>query len=390
MNKLLHRINNNYKIIEIVSYTFIFLLSLRIIYKQILFGPDYKIHIDIINQFLYHKFYIPHPGFHIIIHILSKITALPYNQITTIFMALVIVVTIKITEIILNTTPKITENRVLILFVAIAINITIAMYAPFFSIYMYLGQWSPTIWHSPTFSLLKPFALWGFFSLLFIINDNKKSTTQYLFLTSIILALGSLIKPSFIICLIPAVSLYLLFFRWKQLKLYFKIAIVFLPSILFLLFQFFETYRIKETSSYFHDKIIFTWFGVMKTYSTNLFVSFILVIGFPLCVLLFNYKKIKGNTQLLLSWILVIVSYLISGFLAEQEKFKLGAFIFSFEICLFILYVFSLIEFLRWFNDIKQNKIKIFITTIIFSYHLISGLIYLFGILKYGSCIYVQ
>ena len=67
-----------YLIIKIFTYFILFLIFIRLIAVQISSGPDYFIHISIIDKFLKGSFYIPHPGFHILTYTLSKITTIPY------------------------------------------------------------------------------------------------------------------------------------------------------------------------------------------------------------------------------------------------------------------------------------------------------------------------
>jgi hypothetical protein len=274
------------------------------------------------------------------------------------------------------------KNPNVYLFFSVAVNIAIAIFLPFFNRDMYLGQWSPNIWHSPTMTLLKPFALVSFLWFIQILKDRSAIKPYFLILVSISLLIGTFVKPSYIICLIPAVGIYLFIFHYKQTDLYMKLFWVFLPSLLLLAYQYLETYSLSETNSYFHDNIKLTWFGVTKMYTKSVFVSTLLVTAFPLSVLVMKYKGIRKNIPLLFSWILWTVSFLISGLLAEQYKFSQGAFIFSYIICLFILYVFSVGEYLNWFSEFKKYYLRITIIGLILSYHLISGILYLSNLLK--------
>jgi hypothetical protein len=374
-----------FKIIEVVIYSFLFLLFVRLVYMQIISGPDYGTHLKIIDKYVQGHFYIPHPGFHITIFCLSKITSISYASITPFFMAFIIVLTIFITKkILIYLSPGISSPFIYLLF-SIAINFVIAIYIPFFNREMYLGQWSPNIWHSPTMSFLKPFALLCFFWLIQFLKNRDNLKQGLLFLTSVSLLIGTFIKPSFIICLLPAVTLYLLIFRFRQYNLYLKIFWIFLPSLLLLSYQFIETYNLENTSSYFHDKIILTWFGVDKIYTKSILISTLLVLAFPFCILVFSYRRIKQNIPLLLSWILIVTSFFISNIFAESNKFGAGAFIFSYIICLFILFVFSLSEYLNWFVEFKKNWLKISVAGIIFSFHLVSGIFYFSKLIVHGS-----
>jgi hypothetical protein len=300
-------------------------------------------------------------------------------------MAFIIVLTIFITnKILIYLSPGLSSPLIYLLF-SIAINFVIAIYIPSFNKKMYIGQWSPNIWHSPTMTFLKPFALMSFFWLILYLKNKDNLKRGLLFLSSVSLLIGTFIKPSFVICFIPAVALYLLFFRYKQYKLYLKIFLVFLPSLLLLSYQYIETYSLGNTPSYFHDKIILTWFGVNKIYTKSILISTLLVLAFPLSILAFSYRRIKQNIPLLLSWILLVVSFFISNIIAESIKFVAGAFIFSYIICLFILFVFSLSEYLNWFVEFKKNRLKISIAGIIFSFHLFSGILYFSKLIEHGS-----
>lgn len=389
MKKTLLRIEHNYKIVEYTVYFAVFLLSLRLIQNQILCGIDYKIHINVFASSLFHKIQIPHIGFHIIAKLLSKITSLSLTNIVPIMMSFVIIGTIKLTMKIFLSQNNFPIPLVFILFLSIVANIVIALYLPFFNKFMYLGQWSPNYWHSPTYTLLKPISLLSFFIMYkLIFKDTYTPAYQYVF-TSFLFLYGTLVKPNFIICYIPFIFLMLLISR-KEFKFYLNTFYIILPSVILLLLQFYLTYILKYSDFIYNkDSIKFTWFGVMKLYTPNLFVSLFLVIGFPLSILIFELKKITLNSILLHCWIFVTLSYLISGLLAEVNNFIYANFITSYNISLFILFVFSISTYISWFHDYKSNKYRIMISSILLTYHLFSGLIYLYGLLIFGTWEYI-
>ena len=388
-------IRRNYKkLIEIILYLLVFLLVLKIVALHLNYGHDYPLHMNIIERYMNGNFYIPHPGFHISVYWLSAVTGIPAVSIIPFFIAFTFILTIIITKrFLLFLSPGIKHELVYTLF-AIAINIVIAIYLPWFNENKYLGSWSPNVWHSPTMALLKPFALLAFFGFILLLQEMNNENYKVSILVSIYLLISTLAKPSFIICFTPAICLFILFFRTKGFKLYVTSFLIFLPSLLLLIYQFIETYNLKTTDSYFHDKIIFAWFGVMKVYSNNLLISILSVLAFPLSVLLILRKKLRSNNALTLSWILFIIAFLQAAFLAEQAKFLQGAFISSYIIALFILHVSSLGEYLSWFSSSADRDIhwkEKFIAGSFLFLHFISGILYLNDIVfKYqtiSSCL---
>jgi hypothetical protein len=375
------------KIIEILLYLVIALLSLRMFLYQATTGSDISTHISIIDPFIKHTFYIPHPGFHILSFFISKISGLPYNISVPLIMACLVIISVIVTKkIIMWFLPEIKSNIIYVL-VAIALNFMTAVFLRIFNGQVYLGQWGPTIWHSPTMFLLKPFALLSFWGTLVYIRNNEPVKNLIGILVSILLLASTFTKPSFIICFIPALVVYLLIFHPGKFKTYLNVFYILLPSILLLAFQFIETYHHQNTGSYFHDRIIFTFFGFMKLHTRSILLSTLLATAFPLSVLLVINKKIKNNHFLAAGWILTIIGFLQAGLLAEEVKFNQGAFIFGYVICLFILFVFSMIEYMSWYGKEKKYLIhpvfKI-IVALIGIMHLVSGFLY-FKILVTGQ-----
>jgi len=399
--RLLLNKNSLYKAIEIIAYFLLFLFFTRIVVQFFVNGPDYNTHMKNAYKYMAGDFYIPHPAYHIITYSLAKITTIPYQHIVPVFMAAIIVFTIFLTKIILARLSPAVNNPMFYLFFAIVINLVIAIYIPMdYHGYVtgpenpniwrrpdrvfILGTGSPNMWASPTMNLLRPFALLGFLGVAALFRKDRRPTREITILTSLVLLISTWVKPSFIICLLPAAGLYLLLPRFKDRRMFFTMLWVFLPSVLLLIYQYAETYLMKDTNSYFHDKIIFSWFGVAKIYTKSVFISTLRVLAFPLLVLVFSYKNIRQNSGLLLGWLLLIISFIFYGVLAEQNKYEQGAFCFSFYVCLFILFVFSLGEYLQWFTAIKKNKIKISVAGLVLFCHLISGIVYLQGLLFDG------
>jgi hypothetical protein len=73
------------------------------------------------------------------------------------------------------------------------------------------------------------------------------------------------------------------------------------------------------------------------------------------------------------------VGFLQGSFLAEENKFRHGNFVFGYIISLFMVYLFSLIEYLSWMQPQRKPKVALAwrtLVSVIMVAHLVSGLVY--------------
>ncbi len=343
---------------------------------------DLPAHLSIINEFIRSDYYIPHPVFHLSVYYLSLITNMSIADVAPIIMTMSVLATLFIIQKLISK-----KSGPLLLLISISTIFVIAIYFPLFHSTMYLGQWSPNIWHSPTMLILKPISLLAFYFFVRSMEVSETKHVFYLIISSTFLLLSTVTKPSFVIVFLPAIFLYVLLFKRGEYRRYPAIILFAIPSIMMLAHQYIETYQSANTASYFHDKIIFTFFGVMKLYSPNIIISTLLVLAFPLAVLIASRSRITRNPYLILCWLTTVIAFLQFAFLAEKEKFYQGAFAFGYIIALFLLYIWSMKEFLSWFQPIETNinmKTKRSVA-IIYLLHLVSGVYYFYILLKGGG-----
>ncbi|MCB8994723.1 MAG: hypothetical protein H6538_03850 [Bacteroidales bacterium] len=173
MNKNLNVKNLALRFFEIALYFFIALFSLRIFFYQATINSDITVHISIIDEFVKHSFYIPHPGFHLLTYFISHISGMPYTTSVPIIMAGLVITIILITKnIIIWFLPEFKIKTIYIL-AAVSLSFVTAIYFPWFNKSIYLGQWGPNIWHSPTMFLVKPFALLSFWGMMVFILKQE-------------------------------------------------------------------------------------------------------------------------------------------------------------------------------------------------------------------------
>lgn len=354
------------------------------------FKTDTNSHVARIMPIIKGEYYLPHSMLH---YLTFGIYSLCYwlsikISLLNVMILLETFLVVLIVEIIYKILKFYLENKYsepILLLIAVSLIFITSIYAPFFNKLLYLGQWSPNTWHNPTTFIIKPIAICCMFGIYLFIQEHKFTKNKiFIVLLSAIFTLSIWAKPSFAISFYPALFIFLLVFHAKKYKLYLNIFLILLPSVIFLVIQYLRTYYVQiENTTDLKDNIIFTFFGVTRLYTSNIFISLILAIAFPLSILIMDFKNVRKNHILILAWLNIIIAYLQSSFLAEKFKFNQAAFVFGYNLALFFLFIFSFIHFLDYIRVKSEKKEKIIgsILLIVFFLHLYSGVYYYFHFL---------
>jgi len=204
----------------------------------------------------------------------------------------------------------------------------------------YFGYIGITTYHNPTIILLKPIALLHFLCTMKAF-DNHQCRKRLITLTAILTILSVIAKPSYVICLLPSLTIFIVFKQATKQTINWRLLLagIVLPSVAILTWQYGFTYSASEKHS-----IVFSPFKVMSHYSEYLFLKFILSILFPLCVYALYFKKAIRDHRLNLSWLVFFSGAFYSYFLCESgPRMFDGNFLWSGQISLFILFVVSIL-----------------------------------------------
>jgi len=222
-------------------------------------------------------------------------------------------------------------------------------------------------YQNPTSYMLKPFAL-----LQTYISIEALSGKQHQFKEIFLLAVSSIIavfsKPSFAICLLPGLFILIIWNYFRKIKIDIKTLIfgVFIPSVFFLLWQYFSTYGLESDSH-----VIFAPFLVMSKFSSYLFLKFFLSITFPFIVTVLSFKKSINDIRMQFGWIIFAVGVFLTYFFAETGwRLVAGNFTWSGQISLFILF-FCCFLYIIENQHIYRKKAIVYFT---YALHLISGI----------------
>ena len=198
--------------------------------------------------------------------------------------------------------------------------------------FTYLGVFTANPYHNATYVAARPFAILAFLwyaKLLPVyergVGKRAEGTvgettgiSDYV-LFSVFLLLATLTKPSFTLVLVGTAGLIMLFrlFRskFRNFMPSLQLGLCFVPTFVALLYQYSGVFVAKEGEE---GGIGFTLGEVWGYYCDIIPLAIGLAIGFPLLVLVLNFRELKQNTFYRLSWQLYLVSFVMAFFLYEK------------------------------------------------------------------------
>lgn len=257
--------------------------------------------------------------------------------------------------------------------------------------YKYLGVFTANPFHNATYMAARPFAILAFFKYgeLIPLYEQKNAHKEYgrdYILFSVYLLLATMAKPSFTIVLVGAAGILML---WRLFRRKFRnfvptvwLGICFVPTFVDLLYQFRGVFVPQEGQE---GGIGFTLGHVWLQYCSNLPLAIGLAIGFPILVLLLNYKELRRDSIYRFSWQIYGMSFLMAFGLYEKG-FREMDFNFSWGYMygIFFAFVGALLVLLRATvtADTKKKKGLIAIQWLAYLWHLVCGLYYFWGFLQ--------
>jgi hypothetical protein len=364
-------------------------ISSPILYKMILTGNpgDYGFHLDIAAKMQANPSILtPHFLYQLVTIFIRKLL-----HINDIYMsgfisavALEMLMAFVLFRVILRKTACTIPTAI---FLSISLMIVIpAAFLVFKDHHLYFGYIGVNVYHNPTITALKPFAI----LLFFLTADAIDTPNQNKYFTFYILIniLSLIAKPSYAICLIPAVFCYVIYLLIQKKSFNHKWIIggLFLPTILILIFQFYIAYASERLLNVTGEesKIIFAPLEVMRNFSPFLLPKFFMSFIFPFAVGVLYFKKVIRDKYLVISWTAFGFGSAYTYIMAESgRRLSHGNFLWSGQICLLILFVTTMLFLINEVHnkyDITLNRFdaKGFFCFLIYGVHVIFGGFYYF------------
>lgn len=257
--------------------------------------------------------------------------------------------------------------------------------------YKYLGVFTPNPFHNATYMAARPFAILAFFKYGELLpvyeqpNAVREHKRDYI-LFAIYLLLATMTKPSFTIVLVGAAGILML---WRMFRGRFRnfvptvwLGVCFIPTFMDLLYQFRGVFVPQEGQE---GGIGFTFGHVWAQYCGNLPLAIGLAIGFPILVLLLNYKELHKDSIYRFSWQVYVMSFLMAFFLYEKG-FREMDFNFSWGYMygIFFAFVGALLVLLRATAnaDTRKRRIVVAVQWMAYLWHLVCGVYFFWGFLQ--------
>ncbi len=239
----------------------------------------------------------------------------------------------------------------------------------------YLGYIGITSYHNPTIILLRPLAILQFILVPACFQDGA-ITWKRIGLAAAVTLLATFSKPSYAICLLPAICLIAAYRWYKKQTIQWRLLLVgfTLPTFILLSWQFLVAYSSPEQGSFF-----FFPFGVMMGLSGFVGVKFLLSILFPLVVAALFFPEAVRDMRMILAWISFAIGAFYSYFMADGAPRTFdGDWIWSGKITLLLLFCASTIFVLE---RIRTVRWKATLSSTAWTAHVAFGLAYIGHIL---------
>ncbi len=250
--------------------------------------------------------------------------------------------------------------------------------------YMYIGSYSPTVWHNSTILFLFPFAL-----ILFDLSNKQLQAfeTKRNWLILILIVLNLVIKPSYFLVFICAYPLMLLIQYGLQKQFWLGILPL-VAGMFILIIQYVVIYKISGPAANDSSSVVFLPFyknPELNEDMINIPIAMIFSLFFPILYSLLNIKKLYKNNLFIYTLLSFIFSVLIFFCISETgRRASHGNYYWQIVITTWFCFFVSLLALLKDLKlEGKTLKNKFLLS--VFGIHVLMGIVYFVRILVTGS-----
>jgi len=248
--------------------------------------------------------------------------------------------------------------------------------------FMYIGNYVPNVWHNSTILFLFPFAMLLFYQSYKQLQDYDAKRNLWIFL---LILLNLFIKPSYFFVFLCVYPLMLLF-KYKFKKEFWYSILPLIIGFFFLILEYWIIYKTTTPTNKEASSVIFLPFYRNPEFEEfNLIpVAMLFSVFFPLFYTFLNIPKVIKSQVFWYTSLSFVVSVLIFFFISESgPRASHGNFYWQIVITTWLSFFVALLALLK---DIKLEgkTIKNSLLLLVFSIHVLMGLIYFVRLLITG------
>ena len=212
-----------------------------------------------------------------------------------------------------------------------------------------LGYLWPEPYHSPTYAMLKPFAVAGFAVTAHFLTRSQVRL-RLAVLAAVVTVLGALSKPSFVICVLPAASLLMAHRIWRGQPLATRSLIggLYVPAVLVLTWQFVVAFWGTDgAAQMYQDSVSWAPLKFMSYWAADLPAKFLASVLFPVTVTALYWPLARRDPLMQFGWLCFGFGALYTYCLVETTYWVAGNFVWSGYITLLTLLISTTTFWLR-------------------------------------------
>ena len=261
------------------------------------------------------------------------------------------------------------------LLLALCTNLVMPIYVEYAGVYRYVSYQVPNIWHNSTYICMKLFALMTF---LYYFKLEKKYcdgiTVKEWLVFAILNVITTGIKPSFLLAFSPIMGIFLLVDLFKRVS--FKRILIFgsalLPSGAVVLWQ----NAVLFGSDTGNGMTINPWY-TFSLHADRPKLAVLLSVAFCGVVILMTLKNVFKDKKYLFTILMVVLGFLEALCLVESGKRSVdGNFLWGYSFCLFVLFLYTTIQWLRYPRKTMVQKAIYAAMTLVYGAHLYCGVLF--------------
>ncbi len=296
-----------------------------------------------------------------------------------VFLAVVSVATVFLTDIALRIFLKLEKSTWYTLLGAISVNFIMPFFWEYAGLYRYVSYQSGSIWHNSTYQCMKLAALSAFLYYWKLQEKYKDQgiTVKEWFVFCILLAVCTGIKPSFLTVFAPVMAVFLVadLFRKVSFKRIFVFGSAVLPSLGVILWQ--QSILFGEETG--NGISIQPWYA-FSLHAQRPKVAVLCSLAFPIVVLLFSLVDLWNDKKYLFLWLMTGVGFAEALLFVEVGKrSRDGNFLWGYSFAIFAVNLYSLVQMVKMFRKSKQMvwyKGMLVVCAAVFSYQVLCGVVF--------------